>query len=102
MFPTTLRQLLADPAFAPGQVQDASDICDQWFANTADIASFVCRSIFHDLIRRDFTNQQAIPTADWQQFLTDALPRMIAVLDILPADPSAELRDLVLGYHSSI
>ncbi len=102
MSPTTLRQLLADPAFAPAQVQDAADICDQWFANSADVASFVCRSIFHDLIRRGFSDPQAIPTADWQQFLTDALPRIIAVLDKLPADPSAELRDLVLGYHSSI
>jgi len=102
MYPTTLKQLLADPAFAPGQVKDASDLSDQWFANAADVPSFVFRSIFRDLILRGFTDPQGLPTVDWQRFPTDVKPRMLAVLDVLPADPTAELRDLVLDYHSSI
>jgi hypothetical protein len=53
-------------------------------------------------ILRGFTDPQGLPTADWQRFLTDVKPRILAVLNVLPADPSAELRDLILGYHSSI
>jgi hypothetical protein len=94
--------LLADPAFAPGQIQDASVICDDWFANEASLASFVCRSIFRDMIARGFTNQQGVPTPDWDRFLADVLPRMFSLLNTLPADAAAELRDLVLVYHSSI
>jgi hypothetical protein len=102
MHPTTLRQLLTDPAFAPGRVQDAANACDRWFAADASLAAFVCRSVFRDLIARDFTDPQAVPTADWHRFLADVLPKVVAVLDALPAEPVAELRDLVIGYHSSI
>jgi hypothetical protein len=66
------------------------------------VPSFVFRSIFRDLIDRGFTDPQGIPTADWQRFHTDVLPRMLAVLHVLPADPVAELRDLVLAYHSTL
>jgi hypothetical protein len=45
---------------------------------------------------------QAVPTTDWQRFMTDVLPRMVAVLDALPGDTSTELRALVIGYLSSI
>ena len=102
MYPTTLKPLLADPAFAPGQVRDAADRCDLWFAHAADVPSFVFRSIFRDLIERDFTDSQGVPVAEWERFVADVLPKMLSVLNALPADPVAELRDLVLAYHSSI
>jgi hypothetical protein len=102
MYPTALRQLLADPAFGPNRVQDAADISDRWFATAASLASFVCRSIFRDLIVRGWADPQGVPTADWTRFTVDVLPRMVAVLDALPSEPVPELRDLVLHYHSSI
>lgn len=102
MYPMTLKSLLADPTFAPGQVKDASDLSDDWFKNGADLASFVFRSIFRDMIDRGFTNQQGIPAADWQRFMTDVKPRMLAVLNTLPNDPIAELRSLALAYHSTL
>ena len=58
MYPTTLRQLLADPAFGPNRVQDASTTADQWFTNDASLASFVFRSVFRDLIDRGWADPQ--------------------------------------------
>ena len=101
MYPTTLRPLLANPAFAPNDILAAEADCDQWFRATAEVAPFVMRSIFRQLIDEGWT-QQAVPNADWQDFLNDVLPRMVAVLDALPADPGAEVRALVIGYHSTI
>jgi hypothetical protein len=36
------------------------------------------------------------------RFAADVLPRMAAVLDALPGDTSAQLRAVVIGYHSTI
>jgi hypothetical protein len=102
MYPTALRQLLADPAFGPDRVQDAADIAVLWFGNEASLPSFVFRSIFRDLILRGFADPQGVPVPEWDRFVADVLPQMLAVLSALPAEPVPELRDLVLHYHSSI
>jgi len=101
MYPTTLRPLLANPAFAPAHILPAAIDCQDWFKNTASLEAFVLSSIFHALMERDW-HRQAVPTVDWNRFMADVLPRMVTVLDTLPADPTSQLRALVLGYHSSI
>jgi hypothetical protein len=101
MYPTTLRPLLANPSFAPGDITAAAVQCQDWFRNTASLEAFVLAAIFHDLIARDW-DKQAVPTAEWKRFTGDVLPRMVAVLDTLPADPAPALRALVIGFHSSI
>jgi hypothetical protein len=101
MYPTTLRPLLTNPGFAPGDISSAAVECQDWFRNAASLEAFVLSSIFHDLIARDW-HQQAVPAADWNRFMTDVLPRMVAVLDTLPADPVTQLRAVVIGCHSSI
>lgn len=99
--PPTLRPLLANPAFAPADISAAAVQCNDWFRNTASLEAFVLSSIFYDLLERDW-HIQAVDPADWNRFMTDVLPRMVAVLDTLPADPSTQLRALVIGFHSSI
>jgi hypothetical protein len=101
MCPTTLRPLLAKANFAPDDLSPASLDCHQWFNSTASLESFVLSSILHDLLAR-FGDPQAVPLDEWNRFIADVLPRIIAVLDIIPADPVPALRDLVLGYHSSL
>ncbi len=101
MYPTTLRPLLADPAFAPGDILAAEPLCDQWFRGTAALEAFVFRAVLRQLIADDW-DKQAVPTADWQRFTADVLPRMVAVLDALPGDTGAQLRAVALGYHSTI
>jgi len=93
--------LLANPAFAPGDITAAEALCDQWFRNTASLEAFVLRAVFRQLIDEGW-DQQAVPGADWQNFVNDVLPRMIAVLDALPGNADTELRALALGYHSTI
>ena len=65
------------------------------------LEAFVFLSIFQDVHTRGW-HLQAAPAADRNRFTADVLPRTIAVLDTLPADPTTQLRALVLGYHSSI
>lgn len=101
MYPTTLRPLLANPNFAPVDIIAAAADCDQWFRATAEVAPFVMLSIFRQLIDEGWTHQ-AVPMSEWQDFVNDVLPRMVAVLNALPADPVAEVRALVIGYHSTI
>jgi acyl carrier protein phosphodiesterase len=101
MYPTTLRPLIANASFAPGDILPAADECRDWFRNSASLEAFVFSSIFDELIARDW-HRQAVPTSEWNRFLTDVLPRMIDVLDTLPADPTSKLRALIIGYHSSI
>jgi hypothetical protein len=101
MYPPALRPLLANPAFAPNDIIAAEDLCRDWFKSAASLEAFVFRAIFRQLLADDW-HVQAIPSADWQRFLTDVLPRMVAVLDQLPGDASAQLRALVIGYHSTI
>jgi hypothetical protein len=101
MYPTTLRPLLDNPGFTPGDISAAAVQCGDWFKNTASLESYVLASIFQDLIDRGWTHQ-GVPTVDWNRFVTDVLPRAVAVLDVLPADPAPQLRALVIGYHSSI
>jgi len=101
MYPTTLKPLLTNPAFIPNDITEAASQCAEWFKNTASVESFVFLSIFRNLQSLGW-NHQGMLTSDWNHFLTDVLPRMVAVLDTLPADPSAQLRALVIGYHSSI
>ncbi len=101
MYPPPLRPLLANPAFTPHDIIAAEDLCREWFANTAALEAFVFRSVFLRLIDEEW-HVQAVPSADWQRFKADVLPRMVAVLDALPGDTGAQLRAVALGYHSTI
>lgn len=104
MYPPALRPLLANPAFAPADITAAWKLCDQWFRNTASLASFVLRAIFVQLVELEW-DHQAVPLTDWQNFVDDVLPRMIAALDAVPTaapgEPVAELSALVVGFHST-
>jgi hypothetical protein len=44
--------------------------------------SFVFRSVFHDLIARDWDDEQGVPTPVFNRFAADVLPRLNAVLRI--------------------
>ncbi len=101
MYPTTLRPLLANPGFTPNDISAAAVQCRDWFKNTASLESYVLLSILQDLIELGWTHQ-GVPGAEWNRFTADVLPRMVAVLDALPADPTPQLRAVVIGYHSSI
>lgn len=100
MYPPTLRPLLAS-AFTPHDIIAAEDLCRDWFANTAALEAFVLRAVFLRLMAEEW-HVQAVPSADWHNFLNDVLPRMVAVLDALPGDTAVQLRALVIGYHSTI
>jgi hypothetical protein len=101
MYPPALRPLLVNPAFVPNDIIAAEDICREWFANTSSLEAFVLRAVFLRLMAEDW-HVQGVPNTDWQNFLNDVLPRMVAVLDALPGNTSTELRALVIGYHSTI
>jgi hypothetical protein len=101
MYPPALRPLLANPAFTPHDIIAAEDLCRDWFKNTAELEAFVLRAVFLRLMA-DNWHIQGVLTSEWQRFLTDLLPRMVAVLDALPGHANQELRDLALGYHSII
>ena len=101
MYPTTLRPLLANPAFTPNDIIAAGDQCGDWFKNTASLEAFVLLSIFQALMALGW-HHQGVPSANWMRFVTDVLPRMVAVLDALPGDTSTALRALAIGYHSLI
>lgn len=99
MCPTTLRPLLANPAFAPADITPAALLCQQWFKTTASLESFVVSSVFQDLLARNFDDPQGVPSAMWNRFRLDVLPHIIAVLDA--TDPLPVLHNLVVAYHSS-
>jgi len=101
MYPQLLRSLLADPALIPNDIIAAEDFCRKWFATTASPEAFVLHAVFLRLMAADW-HVQVVPETDWQNFLNDVLPRMVAVLDALPGDTNTELRALILGYHSMI
>lgn len=102
MYPSTLRPLLTNPGFAPADINAAAILCQDWFRHSASLEAFVVSSVFHDLIGRGFGDQQGVATAEWNEFLIDVLPRVIAVIDALAADPTQALRDLAISYHSSL
>lgn len=102
MYPAKLRPLLVKGVFVPSSVRVITSICDDWFRDEASPESFTFRSIFRDLIFRGWDTQQGIPTDEFDRFVDDVLPRLNTVLSVLPADPTAALRDLVIAYHSSI
>jgi hypothetical protein len=101
MYPPALKPLLANPAFVPNDIIAAEDICREWFKNTAELEAFVLWAVFLRLMADDW-HIQGVPSADWQNFLNDVLPRMVAVLDALPGDTGPQLRAVALGYHSTI
>jgi hypothetical protein len=102
MYVAKLKQQLVSGAFAPGSVTAISVICDDWFRDESSLVSFVFRSIFQDLICRDWDDPQGIPTPEFNRFVADVLPALNAVLAVLPGDRSAALQNLVLAYHDSI
>jgi hypothetical protein len=55
--------------------------------------------VFHDLIARDFDNQQAVLTAEWNRFPTVVFSH-VAVLNA--AHPIPALHSLVVAYHSTL
>ncbi len=77
------------------------NLCDDWFRNQPSLESFVFRSVFRELTTRDWA-EQAVPGAVFDRFVADVLPRLNAVLTVLPSDPTEALRDLVLAYHRFI
>jgi hypothetical protein len=102
MYPAKLKPLLAKGTFGPDRVREISDICDEWFKNESSLVSFVFRSIFRDLIARDWDNQQGVPNDEFERFETDVLPRLDAALNALPPRLDTTLSDLVIAYHGSI
>jgi hypothetical protein len=99
MYVGQLRPLLAKGVFIPGSVTSIKAVCDDWFQDEASLASFVFRSIFRDLIARDWDDPQGVPTPVFDRFLADVLPRLNAVLTVLPGDPVGALEDLLLAYR---
>jgi hypothetical protein len=102
MYTTKLGPLLIKGTFAPGSVVGIAVLCDDWFRDEASLVSFTFRSIFRGLIARGWDDPQAVPTPEFDRFVDDVLPRLNAVLAVLPGDPTAALHDLALAYHSSI
>jgi hypothetical protein len=102
MYPANLKPSLTKGVFAPGSITAVSSHCDDWFKYEALPEAFIFRSIFRDLIARGWNDPQGVPTLDFDRFVDDVLPRLNDVLDVLPGDPTAALRDLVLAYHSSL
>jgi len=99
MYLAQLIPLLVEGTFAPGSVTTIGTLCDGWFRDEASLVSFVFRSVFHDLIARDWDDEQGVPTPVFNRFAADVLPRLNAVLTALPGDPTAALQDLVLAYR---
>jgi len=97
-----LKKLLVNGTFVPGSVTAISAICDDWYRDESSLVSFVFRSIFHDLISRNWDDPQGVPTSEFNRFVADVLPSLNAVLAVLPGDPSGALNKLVLAYHDSM
>jgi hypothetical protein len=91
-----LLQLLDEDTFTPGSVTAVASLCDDWFGNEGSLASFVFRSIFRELVQRDWA-EQAVPTAVFSQFRDAVLPRLRAALQH-EAD-TVLLVDLVRAYR---
>ena len=102
MSPPALRPLLTKSAFTPADVAPAAALCRDWFKATASIEAFTVAAVFDDLIARNFDDPQGVPSADWQRFVVDVLPRIVAVVDDQTGDPIPAIRALVIGYHSSL
>jgi len=93
-----LLPLLVRGTFTPGSVSTIAVLCDDWFQHEASLVSFVFRSVFFDLRARDW-DEQAVPTSEFDRFVDEILPRLNAVLTVLPGDPTAALQDLVHAYR---
>ena len=102
MYVAQLIPLLVEGTFVPGSVTTIATLCDGWFRDEASLVSFVFRSVFHDLIARDWDDEQGVPTPVFNRFVADILPRLNAALTALPGDPTAALQDLVLAYRDFI
>ena len=102
MYQTTLRQWLVDPGITPAIVPRGSTLCLDWFKNEASLISFVIAGVFRDLIARGWDDPQGVPVDEWNRFVADVVPRMVAVLDAQPAGLQSALEALALAYHSSL
>lgn len=102
MYIAQLKQQLADGTFVPGSVTAVAALCDDWFRYESSLASFVFRSIFDDLISRQWDDEQGIPTPDFKRFMADVVPCLRDVLAVLPGDTSGSLQKLVDAYHDSL
>jgi hypothetical protein len=102
MYVAQLIPLLVEGTFVPGSVTTIAALCDGWFRDEASLVSFVFRSVFHDLIARDWDDEQGVPTPVFDSFVAKILPRLNAALTALPGDSAAALQDLVLAYRDFI
>jgi len=68
MYVAQLIPLLVEGTFVPGSVTTIAALCDGWFRDEASLVSFVFRSVFHDLIARDWDDEQGVPTPVFDSF----------------------------------
>jgi hypothetical protein len=101
-----LKQLLAKGSMVSDNLRDTIVLCDDWYAAEPSLATFVLRSIFRDLERRGWDDQQGVSTAVYDPFKNGVVPRLMQIADILIATPAAEpideLDDLVVAYRDSV
>ncbi len=102
MYIAQLEQQLASGVFVPGSVTAIAQLCEDWFRDESSVVSFVFRSIFSDLIARDWDDPQGVPTSEFNRFVADVLPCLNDVLAALPGDPSGAIQKLVIAYHDSM
>ena len=101
-----LKQLLVKGSMVSDNLRDAIALCDAWYAAEPSLATFILCSIFRDLERRGWDDQQGMSSAVYDPFKNGVLPLLFQVADILAATPAAEpineLDDLVVAYRDSI
>jgi hypothetical protein len=101
----TLRQFL-NKTMVADTLRDTVAHCAEWYAAEPNLATFVLLSLFQDLERRGWDNQQGVATAQYDPFKNMVLPHLIKIADLLiktpAATPAAELDDLAMAYRASI
>jgi hypothetical protein len=89
-----------------GNLQDAAAVCGDWYRAEPSLTTFVLRSIFEDLVSRDWDDKQGVSTSIYQPFQDGVLPHLIQIADILSATPAAEpigeVEALVVAYRDSL
>jgi hypothetical protein len=90
MSATQLRQLLAKGSMVSSNLQDTATLCRDWYLSEPSVTTFILRSVFEDLISRDWDDPQGVPTAAYTAFKDGVVPHLVAVADALIASPAAE------------
>lgn len=98
-----LRQILRAGSLLSDNLRDAVSESEAWYQAEPSLATFILRAICADRESDGWTNQQGVPSADYQPFETGVVPHLIQVVDTLAVNPNVqpmnELDALIVAYR---